>query len=112
MILLDTDHFSVFMDERDQRHSLLNERMEAATEPIACTLVSVEEILRGWLALIHRLRDLHQQIPLTLAWDSSCMSWAIGKLYRSISALRTCAPACDSSVSALEPWTSRSRPLP
>jgi len=63
MILLDTDHFSVFMDERDPRHALLNTRMEAAAEQIACTIVSVEEVLRGWLAIIHRLRDVHRQLP-------------------------------------------------
>jgi tRNA(fMet)-specific endonuclease VapC len=25
--------------------------------------VSVEEVLRGWLAIIHRLRDIHRQLP-------------------------------------------------
>jgi predicted nucleic acid-binding protein len=59
MILLDTDHLSVFTDERDPRHERLHKRMEAATEPVACTMVSVEEVLRGWLAIIHRLRDAH-----------------------------------------------------
>jgi tRNA(fMet)-specific endonuclease VapC len=63
MILLDTDHLSVFTDERDPRHELLNARMEAAAEQVACTVVSVEEVLRGWLAIIHRLRDVHRQIP-------------------------------------------------
>jgi tRNA(fMet)-specific endonuclease VapC len=63
MILFDSDHLSVFTDERDSRHEALNARMEAATEPITCTIVSVEEILRGWLAIIHRLRDVHRQIP-------------------------------------------------
>ena len=42
MILLDTDHLSVFTDERDARHALLNQRMEAAMEPVVCTIVSVE----------------------------------------------------------------------
>ncbi len=63
MILLDTDHLSVFTDERDPRHERLHNRMEAATEPVACTIVSVEEVLRGWLAIIHRLRDVHRQLP-------------------------------------------------
>jgi tRNA(fMet)-specific endonuclease VapC len=63
MILLDTDHFSVFTDERDPRHGLLNRRMEAAAEQVACTIVSMEEVLRGWLAIIHRLRDVHRQLP-------------------------------------------------
>jgi tRNA(fMet)-specific endonuclease VapC len=63
MILLDTDHFSVFTDERDPRHRLLSTRLETLTEPVACTIVSVEEVLRGWLAVIHRLRDVHRQLP-------------------------------------------------
>jgi tRNA(fMet)-specific endonuclease VapC len=63
MILLDTDHLSVFTDERDPRHELLNRRMEAAAEPVACTVVSVEEVVRGWLAIIHRRHDVHRQIP-------------------------------------------------
>ncbi len=66
MILLDTDHFSVFTDQRDPRHEALNTRLEAATEPIACTIVNVEEVLRGWLAIIHRLRDVHRQLPAYL----------------------------------------------
>lgn len=68
MILLDTDHFSVFTDERDPRHERLHMRMEEAAEPVACTIVSVEEVLRGWLALIHRFRDVHRQIPAYLRW--------------------------------------------
>ena len=63
MILLDTDHLSVFLDARDPRHELLNSRMESASEQVACTIVSVEEVLRGWLALIHRLRDVRRQPP-------------------------------------------------
>jgi tRNA(fMet)-specific endonuclease VapC len=62
MILLDTDHFSVFTDERDLRQSALKARMENASEPIACSIVTVEELLRGWLAVIHRVRDAHRQI--------------------------------------------------
>jgi tRNA(fMet)-specific endonuclease VapC len=63
MIVLDTDHLSVFTDERNPRHELLNTRMEAAAEQVVCTIVSVEEVLRGWLAVIHRLRDVHRQLP-------------------------------------------------
>ena len=63
MILLDTDHLSVFTDERDPRHSLLNSRLKAAAEHVACTIVNVEELLRRWLALIHRLSDVHRRLP-------------------------------------------------
>ena len=37
--------------------------MEDAAEPIACTIVSLEEILRGWLAAIHRRHDVELQVP-------------------------------------------------
>jgi tRNA(fMet)-specific endonuclease VapC len=63
VILLDTDHLSVFTDERDPRHNLLNLRLEAAAEQVACTIVNGEELLRGWLALIHRLSEVHRQLP-------------------------------------------------
>ena len=63
MILLDTDHLSVFTDARDPRHEQLKNRLERATEPVACTIVCAEEVLRGWLAIIHRIRDVHRQLP-------------------------------------------------
>lgn len=63
MILLDTDHLPVFLDERDPRHERLQSRMATAGEPIACAIVSAEEVMRGWLAVIHRLRDAHRQLP-------------------------------------------------
>jgi tRNA(fMet)-specific endonuclease VapC len=63
MILLDTDDFSVFMDDRDPRQAALKTRLEAVAEPVACSIVAVEEMLRGWLALIHRVRNAHRQIP-------------------------------------------------
>jgi tRNA(fMet)-specific endonuclease VapC len=66
MILLDTDHLSVITDERDLRHKRLKKRIETSAEQVACTIVSVEEMLRGWLAIIHRLRAVHQQIPAYL----------------------------------------------
>ena len=61
MILLDTDHLSVSLDERDERHAALRARMEAADNTLACTIVSVEELLRGWLAAIHRTPKVHGQ---------------------------------------------------
>jgi len=63
MILLDTDHLSVLLDERDPRHDSLNIRAQAANDQVTCTIVNVEEVFRGWIALIHRLRDVHRQTP-------------------------------------------------
>jgi tRNA(fMet)-specific endonuclease VapC len=63
MILLDTDHLSVVMDERDQRHNLLMQRLAQSAEQIACSIISVEGIFRGWMAVIHRARDVYRQLP-------------------------------------------------
>ena len=52
MILLDTDDLSVFAEEHDPRHGRSNERVEPAAEPVAFSIVSVEDVLRGWLAII------------------------------------------------------------
>jgi tRNA(fMet)-specific endonuclease VapC len=62
MILLDTDHFSVLTDGRHTRHSPLVARLHSATESVAIPVISVEEQLRAWLAQIHRIRDVHQQV--------------------------------------------------
>ncbi|HEX7445900.1 MAG TPA: type II toxin-antitoxin system VapC family toxin [Pirellulales bacterium] len=63
MILLDTDHLSILLDERDSRRERLRQRLEDALEPIACTIVSLEEVLRGWLAAIHRRHNVELQVP-------------------------------------------------
>jgi len=64
MILVDTDHLSVLSTPGSAGYAALLKRMQASSEPpFGTTVVSIEEMLRGWLALIHRLRDVHQQIP-------------------------------------------------
>lgn len=62
MILLDTDHLSVLLDERDARNARLKSRLKAANDTLAIPIVGVEEQLRGWLAKIHGVRDPHRQI--------------------------------------------------
>jgi tRNA(fMet)-specific endonuclease VapC len=62
MILLDTDHLSVLTDSRHALRPKLLARLETLSEPFGVPLVAVEEMLRGWLAEIHRVRDPHKQI--------------------------------------------------
>jgi tRNA(fMet)-specific endonuclease VapC len=62
MILLDTDHLSVLTDRRAVQHSALIRRLELAGEPLAIPIVAVEEQCKGWLAKLHRTRDIHLQI--------------------------------------------------
>src|SRR3954465_11743765 len=62
MIVLDTDHFSVLTDARHALHASLTSRLEAANDPLAIPIVSVEEQLRAWLAQVRRLPDVEKQI--------------------------------------------------
>jgi tRNA(fMet)-specific endonuclease VapC len=62
MIMLDTDHLSVLADQRATGNPALTRRLELAREPLAIPIVAVEEQCKGWLAKLHRTRDIHQQI--------------------------------------------------
>jgi tRNA(fMet)-specific endonuclease VapC len=62
MILLDSDHLSVLLDERDAKSFALSERLHASAHELALPIVCIEEFMRGWLAAIRRNNDPHQQI--------------------------------------------------
>jgi hypothetical protein len=64
MILLDTDHLTVLLDDRDSRHIRLKRRVEAIDDDsVSTSVVSVEEQCRGWLAIINRHVDVRLQVP-------------------------------------------------
>lgn len=60
MLILDTDHLSELLWHGPQ--SSLGSKLRNAREPVVLTIVSAEEALRGWLALIARIRDPAKQI--------------------------------------------------
>jgi tRNA(fMet)-specific endonuclease VapC len=63
MILLDTDHLSVFADPRDANQDRLRTRLDAASDQVIFTSsVSVEERFGGWITFINRQKDVHQQV--------------------------------------------------
>jgi tRNA(fMet)-specific endonuclease VapC len=64
MILLDTDHLTVFRLRVSDRAVLLRDRLRAVgpAEPIGTTVVNVEESMRGWMASIARERSPHRQV--------------------------------------------------
>lgn len=62
MIILDTDHVVEFLKGTSPAARRLIDRVDASTEVFATTIVTVEEILRGWLGEIRRVPDTRLQI--------------------------------------------------
>ena len=54
MLVLDTDHLGEFQKGTSLAAQRLKRRLDDATVPVATTVVSVEEVMRGWLAAIRR----------------------------------------------------------
>jgi len=62
MKLMETDHLPVLLDPRHRQHDRLVSKLESTDEIIALSIVVVEEQMRGWLAQIRRVNDVHKQI--------------------------------------------------
>lgn len=63
MILFDSDHLTNLRYPENKGYAALRTRMQDSTDQMfATTIINVEEQLRGWLAHIHRQRDIHKQI--------------------------------------------------
>lgn len=63
MILLDTDHINVLQSMGPQSATLTANMAASADQVFGTTAITIEEQMRGWLALIHRWNDVHRQIP-------------------------------------------------
>jgi tRNA(fMet)-specific endonuclease VapC len=63
VILLDTDHINVLQSMALQVTALRANMTASADQDFATTAITIEEQMRGWLALIHRSSDVHLQIP-------------------------------------------------
>ena len=88
MLILDTDHLSHLGDPTPTGMNLLR-RLGESAQPVATTIVSVEENLRGWLAQIRSADTSEREMMaynrfqrrveffadwLILPWDSDAVS--------------------------------------
>jgi tRNA(fMet)-specific endonuclease VapC len=63
VILLDTDHMSILEWGDDARSSVLRMRLAAAGDSqIGTTIVSYEEQMRGWMAVLSKARTIDSQV--------------------------------------------------
>src|SRR5688572_8054866 len=80
MILLDSDHLSILIDQRDRLHAPLVARLQNAGDSLAIPIVVLEEHLRGWLARLHRTQEAHRLVPYYARLESFgrfLSEWAI-----------------------------------
>jgi len=52
MLVLDTDHLTEYQRGTSTEAHRLKQRLDLSAEPYATTIISVEEIMRGWMAAI------------------------------------------------------------
>jgi tRNA(fMet)-specific endonuclease VapC len=62
VIVLDTDVLSLVQRADGRAYDRLVDRLDAADDDVAVSIVSFEEQMRGWLAYIARSRTTNQQI--------------------------------------------------
>jgi tRNA(fMet)-specific endonuclease VapC len=62
MLVLDTDHLTEFQKGTSPEAHRLKQRLADAAGTYATTIISVEEIMRGWMAAIRRIHDPRRQI--------------------------------------------------
>jgi len=62
VIVLDTDVLSIVQRADGPAYDRLAQRLDAADDEVAVSIVSFEEQMRGWLAYVARSKTLNQQI--------------------------------------------------
>jgi tRNA(fMet)-specific endonuclease VapC len=92
MILLDTDHLTVLVNQRAVMHRELLARLENANDVVNIPVVCVEEQCKGWLALINRTRKIHQQIP---AYDNLRLFFQFFRIWDILPLDERCADQFD-----------------
>jgi tRNA(fMet)-specific endonuclease VapC len=62
MLIFDTDHLTEFQKGTSAAARQLNERLKGAGESYGTSIISVEEVMRGWMAAIRRSSDPMRQV--------------------------------------------------
>jgi len=62
MLILDTDHLVEYQKGTSAESLRLKERLAQQRHPFCITIISIEEIMRGWMAAIRRLREPSDQV--------------------------------------------------
>lgn len=111
MLVLDTDHVTEYQKGTSVEAQRLKQRLDAATEPFATTIITVEEIMRGWMAAVRRVNDPHRQITAYAklrqlfrsfaTWDVLDWTDAAANEFQALRQARTRVPTMDLKIAAI-----------
>jgi tRNA(fMet)-specific endonuclease VapC len=62
VLIVDTDTLSIWQEGRGPAYERLRGRIEVCGQPLAITIVTVEEQMRGWLAYSAKAKTPEQQV--------------------------------------------------
>jgi tRNA(fMet)-specific endonuclease VapC len=62
MLILDTDHLVEYQKGTSPAARQLKQRLDDSDEPFGTTIITFEEVMRGWLAAIKRTNDPFRQV--------------------------------------------------
>jgi tRNA(fMet)-specific endonuclease VapC len=62
MLILDTDHLVEYQKGTSPAALRLRDKLQQANESFSTSIITVEEVMRGWLAAIRRTAKPHDQI--------------------------------------------------
>lgn len=63
MLILDTDHLVEYQKGTSPEAIRLRDRLQQTNEPFSTSIITVEEVMRGWLAAIRRTARPHGHAP-------------------------------------------------
>ena len=104
MIVLDTDHLSCLEWGSAESASLRARLAEASDREILVSIASYEEQIRGWMALLAKLRMLKNRLRLIRDSLSICSFTALFHSWISPSLRLTNSLNFDAIKSASAPW--------
>ena len=111
MLVLDTDHLVEYQKGTSPDARRLKERLDRVAEPFGTTIITVEEIMRGWMAAIRRIQDprlqinayakLRQLFRFFATWHVFDWNEAAADLYDSLKGTRTRVGTMDMKIASI-----------
>lgn len=111
MLVPDADHLVEYQKGTSAESRRLKERLDRADEPCATTIITVEEVMRGWMAAVRRVHDPHRQIGayarlrqlfrFFATWDVLDWNEAAADRYDDLKRAKTRAGTMDLKIAAI-----------